>query len=91
MRGKSSEHAPCAKSNIYRKIGINDTAIVRHVAENFGEYSTMTTETKPIEYTMYGRVLGFDISLEDKKLFPELKKRRTVKLVEDDNGFVHEV
>jgi hypothetical protein len=38
-----------------------------------------------------GKVLGFDILPEDKAIFPELKKRRTVKLVETDNGFVCEV
>lgn len=38
-----------------------------------------------------GRVLGFDVTADDKALFPELARRRTVKLVEDDNGFVYEV
>lgn len=38
-----------------------------------------------------GRVFGFDIIKEDKHEYPELKGRRTVKLIEDDNGFVREV
>lgn len=38
-----------------------------------------------------GKVLGFDVSPEDKKEFPELKKRRTVKLYQRDDGFVCEV
>jgi len=38
-----------------------------------------------------GRVLGFDVTAEDKALFPELAKRRTVKLMETDQGFVVEV
>jgi len=38
-----------------------------------------------------GDVLGFYVSMTDKERFPELKRRRTVKLIEDDNGFVHEV
>ena len=38
-----------------------------------------------------GRVLGFDVTPEDKVEFPELKRRRTVKLVENDQGFVVEV
>lgn len=38
-----------------------------------------------------GRILGFDITPEDKAIFPELARRRTVKLVEDSQGFVHEV
>jgi hypothetical protein len=38
-----------------------------------------------------GSVLEFDVWEEDKKLFPELKNRHTVKLVEEDNGFVTEV
>lgn len=37
-----------------------------------------------------GRVLGFDVSSEDKVMFPELKRRRTVKLYERDDGFVCE-
>lgn len=37
------------------------------------------------------KVLGFDISPEDKTLFPELKKRRTVKLCQWDDGFICEV
>ena len=38
-----------------------------------------------------GHVLGFNISAEDKVHFPELKRRRTVKLYQDDNGFICEV
>ena len=37
-----------------------------------------------------GRVLGFDVTQEDKAEFPELKKRRTVKLYQRDDGFVCE-
>ena len=37
-----------------------------------------------------GKVLGFDITNEDKALFPELKGRRTVRLYETDAGFVVE-
>lgn len=36
-------------------------------------------------------VLGFDVNAEDKQLFPELRRRRTVKLIEDSQGFVREV
>ena len=38
-----------------------------------------------------GSILGFDISADDKAIFPELKRRKTVKLVEDSQGFVSEV
>lgn len=38
-----------------------------------------------------GKILGFDVNADDKTLFPELKKRRTVNIVEDENGFVFEV
>jgi hypothetical protein len=38
-----------------------------------------------------GKVLGFDVTVDDKKEFPELKRRRTVKILEDSNGFVVEV
>jgi hypothetical protein len=38
-----------------------------------------------------GRILGFDVTAEDKAIFPELKNRRTVKLLETDQGFVCEV
>ena len=38
-----------------------------------------------------GRVLGFDITAEDRAEFPELgRRRRTVRLVESDTGFVGE-
>lgn len=38
-----------------------------------------------------GKVMGFYVTEADKALFPELKRRRTVKLVEDSQGFVCEV
>jgi len=38
-----------------------------------------------------GSILGFDVTPEDKKQFPELKNRRTVKLYQRDDGFVCEV
>ena len=38
-----------------------------------------------------GDVLGFDVTPEDKAQFPELKRRRTVKLCQRDDGFVCEV
>ena len=38
-----------------------------------------------------GTVLGFDITAEDREIFPELKGRRTVNLIETDQGFVCEV
>lgn len=38
-----------------------------------------------------GRVLGFNVTAKAKAEFPELRKRRTVKLLEDNNGFVVEV
>jgi hypothetical protein len=38
-----------------------------------------------------GRTLGFDITPEDRQMFPELgTKRRTVKLYQRDDGFVCE-
>lgn len=37
-----------------------------------------------------GHVLGFDLTAEDKAMFPELKGRRTVRLVQRDDGFVCE-
>ena len=37
-----------------------------------------------------GRILGFDLSPTDRLLFPDLRGRRTVKLYEDDCGFVGE-
>jgi hypothetical protein len=37
-----------------------------------------------------GNVLGFDVTPEDKIQFPELKRRRTVKLCERSDGFVCE-
>jgi hypothetical protein len=38
-----------------------------------------------------GKVLTFNVSKEDKAIFPELKQRKTVKLLERDDGFVVEV
>ena len=38
-----------------------------------------------------GTILGFNVTAEDKVMFPELKRRRTVKLQETDSGFVCEV
>lgn len=38
-----------------------------------------------------GTVLGFDVTKEDKVMFPELKRKRTVKLIQRDDGFVVEV
>ena len=37
-----------------------------------------------------GHVLGFNVSADDKKMFPELRRRRTVRLIERDDGFVEE-
>ena len=37
-----------------------------------------------------GDVLGFDVTADDKALFPELRRRRTVRLRETDSGFVVE-
>ncbi len=37
-----------------------------------------------------GTVLGFDVSPSDRKKFPELKGRHTVKLIQDDDGFIYE-
>lgn len=38
-----------------------------------------------------GHVLGFDVTAEDKAQFPELKHRKTVRLIQNDSGFVCEV
>lgn len=38
-----------------------------------------------------GKVITFYVTKEDKKLFPELKHRRAVKLVEQSDGFVVEI
>jgi len=38
-----------------------------------------------------GKVLGFDVTAEDKAEFPELEGRRTLKLVQRDDGLVCEV
>lgn len=38
-----------------------------------------------------GRVIGFDVTKYDKAVFPELKHRQTVKIYQDDQGFVREV
>lgn len=37
-----------------------------------------------------GTVIGFDVTVEDKAQFPELRTRRTVKLYQRDDGFVGE-
>ena len=37
-----------------------------------------------------GRVLSFPVTQEDKGIFPELKRRKAVKLYESDDGFVTE-
>lgn len=39
-----------------------------------------------------GTIVGFDITAEDRAEFPELgKRRRTVRLVQRDDGFICEV
>lgn len=38
-----------------------------------------------------GKILGFDVTAEDRQLFPELAGRHAVRLVETDQGFVQEV
>ena len=38
-----------------------------------------------------GKVVGFDVEEHDRQKFPELKGRCTVKLIENDQGFVIEV
>lgn len=38
-----------------------------------------------------GRILGFDVTDEDKAIFPELRRRRAISLRETDSGFVVEV
>jgi hypothetical protein len=38
-----------------------------------------------------GETYGFDVTNEDRALFPELKGRRTVRLMERGDGFVVEV
>jgi hypothetical protein len=38
-----------------------------------------------------GEVIGFRVSEQDKTLFPELKKRKWVRLYEREDGFVVEV
>ena len=38
-----------------------------------------------------GKVMGFYVTDEERELFPTLKGRRTVKLYEDEQGFVREV
>ena len=37
-----------------------------------------------------GKVLGFDVTAEDKVMFPELKRKRTVRLYQRDDGFICE-
>ena len=38
-----------------------------------------------------GEIMGFDVMLEDRQQFPELKGRRTVRLYQRDDGFVVEL
>lgn len=39
-----------------------------------------------------GKVIGFDITADDRAMFPELSKRkRTIRLIEREDGFVVEV
>ena len=38
-----------------------------------------------------GRILTFNVTKEDKTLFPELNRRKAIKLYERDDGFVVEV
>lgn len=38
-----------------------------------------------------GQVVGFYVTPEDKAEFPELKRRKTVKLAQTDQGFIIEV
>ena len=38
-----------------------------------------------------GKILSFDVTKEDKIMFPELVKRKTVKLCQRDDGFVCEI
>lgn len=38
-----------------------------------------------------GQVYGFDITAEDKAIWPELNHRRTIKLFESEIGFVYEL
>ena len=38
-----------------------------------------------------GKVAGFDVSHEERQVFPELKGRRTVNITEDDQGFVYDI
>lgn len=38
-----------------------------------------------------GRVFSFRLTADDKREFPELGKKRTLKLAESDQGFVYEV
>lgn len=38
-----------------------------------------------------GHTLGFDVTAEDKAEFPELKRRKTVKLTQSHDGFIWEL
>ena len=38
-----------------------------------------------------GKVLKFCVSKEDKENFPELKRRKVIKLIEREDGFVVEI
>lgn len=37
-----------------------------------------------------GTILGFDVTADDRREFPELKGKRTVRLYQHDDGFVCE-
>jgi hypothetical protein len=38
-----------------------------------------------------GKILSFNVSAEDKESFPELKRRKVIKLYEREDGFVVEI
>jgi hypothetical protein len=38
-----------------------------------------------------GKILSFNVSAEDKENFPELKRRKVIKLYEREDGFVVEI
>ena len=38
-----------------------------------------------------GQIIGFDISADDKLEFPELKNRRTIRMIQTESGFICEV
>lgn len=37
-----------------------------------------------------GKVLGFDVTKEDREMFPELGRKRTVRIYQRDDGFICE-